>query len=137
MRLFKNKRKILLFCNSETEITFWKNEISQAGFGIENCDLNKKRYRRLCNQVCLFIAPSFDLLNNRNIRGLMKYLSEESGYLFIISSDERWRKQDILSNCTILPYTTHPLEFARILVEKKQLLPQNNPSSYAFSLFNF
>ena len=66
-----------------------------------------------------------------------KMLADKDEPVFILSSDLRWKDLAQKDICYYLPADTHPLELARLLVEKLNLPAVPNKSSYAFSFFQF
>jgi hypothetical protein len=57
--------------------------------------------------------------------------------IFIYTSDERWKQKSDSRSVFYLPSNTHPLELARLLVEKLNLPAVSNKPVYAFSFFQF
>ena len=66
-----------------------------------------------------------------------KMLADKDEPVFILSSDLRWKELAQKEICYYLPADTHPLELARLLVEKLNLPAVSNKPSYAFSFFQF
>jgi hypothetical protein len=66
-----------------------------------------------------------------------KMLADKDEPVFILSSDLRWKDLAQKDICYYLPADTHPLELARLLVEKLNLPAVSNKPAYAFSFFQF
>ena len=82
----------------------------------------------------LLLEPEY---NEAFLKSFTKLLKEKEEPVFILSSDLRWKEQAQKDICYYLPADTHPLELARLLVEKLNLPSVSNKPAYAFSFFQF
>ncbi|MBU6158745.1 MAG: hypothetical protein KGP35_06905 [Bacteroidetes bacterium] len=82
----------------------------------------------------LLLEPEYNEVFQKSVTKLLK---EKEEPIFILSSDLRWKEQTQKDICYYLPADTHPLELARLLVEKLNLPSDSNKPAYAFSFFQF
>jgi len=92
--------------------------------------------RNLTSQSILLVNDlPFEWFADNANRFLFEKWTLLAKHVYVLSSDENWSTVGRMMNCTILPATTHPLELARLLVEKHMIVPVNKSTSYAFPFF--
>lgn len=107
-------------------------ELKSAGIPL-HCTRKQPDYPSLfkLNQPLLLVDPVFQ----EQLAHSFPINSDQP--VFIMTDDERWQTSFSGENVYLLPLHTHPLEVARLLVEKLNLNLNLNKKQYAFSFFNF
>lgn len=128
-------RKILLFANEHDWQQQIEVELKKTGITVSainpgrswNAVLQKSNHMVLLNPPYEVFFPSDAAKWNRS----------NDHMIFIYTDDERWKQKTDGKYVFYLPTNTHPLELARMLVEKLNLPAVSNKTSYAFSFFQF
>jgi hypothetical protein len=135
MMLTGSARKVLLVSDNEELQQKIDSELKQSGIPVHSLDSGKSLSVVLqkSNNIIL-IDPSYDeVMNDTNT----KWNPHTDRFLFIFTDDERWKQKADGRSVFFLPTNTHPMELARLLVEKLNLPSVSNKPAYAFSFFQF
>jgi hypothetical protein len=128
-------RKVLLVSQNEELKLQFLNELYSAGIPIESTSPSRSwnAVVQKSNNLILLNPPYEELVTTST----SKLNQHAERYMFIISDDERWKQHADSRTVFFLPLNTHPLELARLLVEKLNLPAVSNKPAYAFSFFQF
>lgn len=137
--LFNNFTKVSILCFDQVTENYWYKELNEAGIpvSIPAYSRNKPVLSVKNQDIFLLIQPDYDQYLTKGFDQLKHLLSNEAKHLFILSNDQRWKEIKPNNSCFYLPEHTHPLELARLLVEKLNLPLVSNKTHYAFSIFSF
>jgi len=135
MMLWNNAAKKILLVSYEPVLTQqFTDALASSGVFVELVHSGVNLASLLKKEQCsILINPSFREFNEHT--DLLKRKTDRC--LFILSSDERWKTIANGQQIYYLQADTHPLELARLLVEKLNLPAVSNKTSYAFSFFQF
>ena len=110
-------------------------ELHTVGIPFTICKTEKGLLQTMKKDMpLLLLEPAYGEPYTKDFAQMMK---EKEEPVFILSSDIQWKEFNAEANCQYLPAYTHPLELARLLVEKLNLPAVSNKPSYAFSFFQF
>jgi hypothetical protein len=110
-------------------------EMRAVGIPFSICKSEKGLMNQMQKDMpLLLLEPAYGEPYTKEFAQMINKLDEA---VFILSSDLRWKELSKKQNCYYLPADTHPLELARLLVEKLNLPTVSNKPSYAFSFFQF
>ena len=110
-------------------------EMRAIGVPFSLCKNEKSLLGKLQKDVpLLLLEPTYGEPYTNDFGRLLQQKEEP---VFILSADLRWKELSKKNICYYLPADTHPLELARLLVEKLNLPAVSNKPSYAFSFFQF
>ena len=124
----------VLSCHQSTGAAFLK-ELRTVGIPFAVCKTEKGLLQTMRKDMpLLLLEPTYGEPYTKDFAQMLK---EKEEPVFILSSDIRWKEFNTKLNCQYLPANTHPLELARLLVEKLNLTAVSNKTSYAFSFFHF
>jgi hypothetical protein len=137
MPFLRTNSKVSILCFNETAEKYWFSELKEAGVPVNPVKIFKPTVNYLSEQVLLLIQPDFDKLQSPSFEHVNQMLKSKDNILFIVSDDERWKAAIAGKNSFLLPKHTHPLELARLMVEKLNLPLVSNKTQYAFSIFSF
>jgi hypothetical protein len=128
-------RKVMLFSQNEELKLQFLNELYSAGIPVESTSPSRSwnAVVQKSNNLILLNPPYEELV----ISDTSKLNQRAERYMFIVTDDERWKQQADARTVFYLPVNTHPLELARLLVEKLNLPAVSNKPAYAFSFFQF
>jgi hypothetical protein len=128
-------RNVLLVSNQEELKIRFLQELLEAGIPVEAQASFKSWDYALQKQNCLVLLnPSFDEFTASSLT-MLKARSDRS--VFIFTDDIRWKEHTNNRSVYFLSTHTHPLELARLLVEKLNLPAVSNKPAYAFAFFQF
>jgi hypothetical protein len=132
---FKSSLRLQVLCTNPGEVNVFLDELSRSGI-LFSAQRFEKELRQVLEKEMplLLIEPVYDPAYSK---AWSKILSDKELPVFILSSDLRWKALTSQDICFYLPIDTHPMELARLLVEKLNLPTVSNKTSYAFSFFQF
>jgi len=128
-------RKVLLVSNGNEWQQQIETELRLAGIPLQTVSPGRSWTSVLqkSNSLVLIDPPYEDFSSQGDVR--WKFSKDRA--IFIYTKDERWKQKTDGRSVFFLPTNTHPLELARLLVEKLNLPAVSNKPSYAFSFFQF
>jgi hypothetical protein len=131
----KSSIRLQVFCSNPVKGKVFLDELSTSGI-LFSIISHEKGLRQVLEKerILLLIEPVYDPAFSNE---WSKILSDKDEPVFILSSDLRWKELAPKNICFYLPADTHPMELARLLVEKLNLPTVSNKTSYAFSFFQF
>jgi len=128
-------RKVLLVSNGNEWQQQIETELRLAGIPLQAVSPGRSWASVLqkSNSLVLIDPPYEDFLSQGDVR--WKFSTDRA--IFIYTNDDRWKQKVDGRSVFYLPANTHPLELARLLVEKLNLPAVSNKPAYAFSFFQF
>ena len=128
-------RKVLLVSQQEELKIRFLQELLEAGIPAEAQTSFKSWESALQKQNCLVLLdPPFEEFSASSL-AMLKSGADRS--VFIFTDDIRWKQHTSNRSVYFLPASIHPLELARLLVEKLNLPAVSNKPAYAFPFFQF
>jgi hypothetical protein len=128
-------RKVLLVSANEGLQKQIDSELRVSGIPVQSVKPGKSWSAVLQkSNTLVLIDPPYDEVMNHSIAKWNPYADR---FVFIFTNDERWKQKSDSRSVFYLPSNTHPLELARLLVEKLNLPAVSNKPVYAFSFFQF
>lgn len=117
MNLIRKTPRIHLLVFHDHYDRNWCQEILQTGLPIVLTPVNGKVPEYDRNQILLYLDPDYEQFHSR--AGAVYQLLQQ-GYKrqIIFSCDKRWKQVYENGNPLVVPCGLHPLELARLIVEK-------------------
>ncbi len=129
---FQKSIQIPVLCHDPNLATEWCSLLKDAGLPVVQAakSMSEDQWNR--GSAVLLLHPDFDVMaqDSRLVRSSLKQV-------FILTGDQRWNELKKYPQIHFLPEHTHPLELARLMVEKLNLPVTVNKPTYAFSFFSF
>jgi len=128
-------RKVLLISKQEELKIRFLQELLKAGIPVGALSSFKSWDSALQKQNSLVLLdPPFEEFTASSL-SMLKAGGDRS--IFIFTDDIRWKHHANNLSVYFLPASIHPLELARLLVEKLNLPAVSNKPVYAFAFFQF
>jgi hypothetical protein len=128
-------RKVFLVSNGNEWQQQIETELRLAGIPLQAVSPGRSWTSVLqkSNSLVLIDPPYEEFSSQGDVR--WKFSTDRA--IFIYTNDDRWKQKADGRSVFFLPTNTHPLELARLLVEKLNLPAVSNKPAYAFSFFQF
>ncbi len=137
MKWFKTIRRVRIVATNESSEQDFIRELKDTGISLLVSTSQESVPSFLQeDQPVILLFPDYEAFASKATR-FFSILEERDAPVFICSGDERWKQHLPDQSGFYLSANTHPLELARLLVEKLNLHPVNKRPAHAFSLFNF
>ena len=124
--------KIPVVCANRQLADQWCTELKSVGIPVVAGSESVLTKTFSNEPAFLLIRPDFD-----QVHRYKKFLDHPDKQIFLVTDDQRWNSITVKASFYFIPESTHPLELARLLVEKLNLPVSANKQSYAFSFFSF
>ncbi len=135
MILSGSARKVLLVSGDNDRLQQIETELKFSGISVQAVSPGSSwgSIMQKSNHMVLINPPYEEFLHHAD----SKWKEKSNRTIFIYTNDERWKQKSDSRFVFYIPANTHPLELARLLVEKLNLPAVSNKPAYAFSFFQF
>ncbi len=123
---------IPIVCSDRQLAAQWYDALKEVGIPVIPVCRSIEFGELAINKAILLIQPDFEQRNDYSL-----FLNKWDKPVFLLTDDVRWQKLETNVLLHFVPEATHPLELARLLVEKLNLPLLANKQTYAFSFFSF
>ena len=124
--------KIPIVCADSQIAIQWQNELKTAGIPVVAGSESVHTGSFATDKALLLIQPNYNQAATYN-----RFFNHAGKQIFLITDDARWRNFVSKETVHFIPESTHPMELARLMVEKLNLPVIANKQSDAFAFFSF
>lgn len=129
---FQKSIQIPVICPDSNLSNEWCTLLKDAGIPVVQVTKSMTEDRWNRGPAVLLLHPDYDTMAQDP-----RFIQSSLKPVFILTGDERWIEQKKFKKIHFLSQHTHPLELARLMVEKLNLPVTLNKPTYAFSFFSF